>query len=113
MVVLSLVSGLFAFSIAKSTQNGMSSINASKLALEAQQYAAAEGDIIRMKPYAELNSSSKAEIAGTHFSKEISVGTESDYTDTIKKKIVTVCFKASCAPRFGLNPKLDSENCGS
>lgn len=90
----------------------MSSINASKLALEAQQYAAAEGDIIRMKPYAELNSSSKAEIAGTHFSKEISVGTESDYTDTIKKKIVTVkIYKGTdTLPCFSLDvPRLSAD----
>ena len=76
--------------MAKATQAGMSSSSASKVSLQAQQYAAAEGDIVHMTAYADLRSVSKTEIAGTSFSKEVSIGTESDYTDTIKKKVVTV-----------------------
>ena len=60
------------------------------MALEAQQYAAAEGDVIRMKAYTDLANSTKAPITGTHFSKEVSLGSESNYTDTIKKRIATV-----------------------
>ena len=90
VLVLSITSSLLAVSMAKATQAGMSSSSASKVSLQAQQYAAAEGDIIRMTTYTDLSSKAKSEIAGTSFSKEVSIGTESDYTDTIKKKIVTV-----------------------
>lgn len=76
--------------MAKATQAGMSSSSASKVSLQAQQYAAAEGDIVRMTSYSDLSGQAKSEISGTTFSKEVSVSTESDYTDTIKKKIVTV-----------------------
>lgn len=58
--------------------------------LQAQQYAAAEGDIVRYIAYNDLAAQNKTKITDTDFFKEISVGTESDYTDTIKQKIVTV-----------------------
>ena len=81
---------MFAISTSKATQVSTNSISASKMALEAQQYAAAEGDVIRMKAYTDLANSAKAPITSTHFSKEVSLGAESNYTDTIKKRIVTV-----------------------
>ena len=81
---------MFAISTSKATQVSTNSLSASKLALEAQQYAAAEGDVIRMKAYTDLVNSAKAPITGTHFSKEVSLGSESNYTDTIKKRIATV-----------------------
>ena len=81
---------MFAISTSKATQVSTNSLSASKMALEAQQYAAAEGDVIRMKAYTDLANSAKAPITGTHFSKEVSLGDESNYTDTIKKRIVTV-----------------------
>lgn len=58
--------------------------------LQAQQYAAAEGDIVRYTAYNDLAAQNKTKITDTDFFKEISVGTESDYTDTIKQKVVTV-----------------------
>lgn len=81
---------MFAISTSKATQVSTNSLSASKMALEAQQYAAAEGDVIRMKAYTDLANSAKAPITGTHFSKEVSLGSESNYTDTIKKRIATV-----------------------
>ena len=81
---------MFAISTSKATQVSTNSLGASKMALEAQQYAAAEGDVIRMKAYTDLANSTKAPITGTHFSKEVSLGSESNYTDTIKKRIATV-----------------------
>ena len=90
VLALSVVSSLLAVSVVRSLQVTVGSLSASAAVLQAQQYAAAEGDIVRMTAYADLGSVSKTEIAGTSFSKEISVSAESDYTDTIKKKIVTV-----------------------
>lgn len=58
--------------------------------LQAQQYAAAEGDIVRYTAYDDLSAQTRTKITDTDFFKEISVGTESSYTDTIKQKIVTV-----------------------
>ena len=85
------------------------------MALEAQQYAAAEGDVIRMKAYTDLANSAKAPITGTHFSKEVSLGAESNYTDTIKKRIATVkIYKDSDSlPCYSLDvPRLSAEVSG-
>ena len=90
VLALSVVSSLLAVSVVRSLQVTVGSLSASAAVLQAQQYAAAEGDIVRMTAYADLRSVSKTEIPGTFFSKEVFIGTESDYTDTIKKKIVTV-----------------------
>ena len=65
-------------------------MNSSGVMLQAQQYAAAEGDIVRYTAYNDLAAQNKTKITDTNFFKEISIGTESDYTDTIKQKIVTV-----------------------
>ena len=106
---------MFAISTSKATQVSTNSLSASKMALEAQQYAAAEGDVIRMKAYTDLASSAKAPIEGTHFSKEVSLGTESNYTDTIKKRIATVkIYKDSDSfPCYSLDvPRLSAEVSG-
>lgn len=79
-----------AVSVAKSTQAGISSVTSSKVALQAQQYASAEGNILRLTSYSDLSNQEKSQISGTNFYKEISVGKESNYNDEIKEKVVTV-----------------------
>lgn len=106
---------MFAVSIAKSTQAAVVSSSSSKTSLQAQQYAAAEGDIIRYTAYNNLASQSKTAIAGTNFSKEVTIGTETDYTSTIKQKIVTVkIYRGSDAlPCYSLDvPRLSADLTG-
>ena len=94
------------------TQTVFSSLNNSSVMLQAQQYAAAEGDIVRYTAYNDLAAQNKTKITDTEFFKEISLGAESDYTDTIKQKIVSLkIYKGSASfPCYTLEvPRLSAD----
>ena len=84
VIILSLVSSLLAVSVAQSSKVGISSTAANKISLQAQQYASADADIVRMTAYSDLANTAKTLIAGTQFYKEILVGQEQDYSGEIK-----------------------------
>lgn len=90
VLVLSVISSFMAVSVAKISQASQNSIGSSKVALQAQQYAASEAELMRSIPYSDLSSSAKAKIAGTVFSKEVILGEESSYSSSIKQRPVTV-----------------------
>lgn len=90
VLVLSVISSFMAVSVAKISQASQNSIGSSKVALQAQQYAASEAELMRSMPYSDLSSSAKAKIAGTVFSKEVILGEESSYSSSIKQRPVTV-----------------------
>ena len=101
-----------AVSVAQSSKVGISSTVANKISLQAQQYASAEADIVRMTAYSDLVNTDKTLITGTQYYKEILVGQEQDYSDEIKERIVTInIYKdADSVPLFSLNvPRLSAD----
>ena len=94
MLILALVGaavvGVTSLSLAKANSIAINSMSSNKVALQAQQYAAAKGELIRVTKYSDLTAQGKANIGNTGFQDEVVVGAETDVDATTKKKEVTV-----------------------
>lgn len=84
------VVGVTSLSLAKANSVAINSMGSNKIALQAQQYAAAKGELIRATKYSDLAAQTKTNIGNTGFQDEVVVGTEADVDSTTKKKEVTV-----------------------
>lgn len=90
VIVCGIFSSMMGLSSAKVSSVTNSSLSSSKTSAQALQYAETQADIVRNTAYDDLSSKAKTQIAGTHFYEEVTVGAESAYKDTIKKKDCTV-----------------------
>ena len=90
VIVCGIFSSMMGLSSAKVSSATNSSLSSSKISAQALQYAETQADIVRNTAYDDLYSKAKTQIAGTHFYEEVTVGAETAYKDTIKKKDCTV-----------------------
>lgn len=95
LLIMSIVSaavvGLTAVSLAKVNHLAFNGLNASQIALQAQQYADAEAAIIKATAYTDLTAHNRADIQNSNgYQSEVSLSNESDYSDAIKQKTVTI-----------------------
>lgn len=96
------VVGITSLSIAKANSIAISSMGSNKVALQAQQYASAKGELYRTMKYSELTAQAKQDIQNSNgFQDEVVVGAESAYDSTTNKKEVTVKVykKGESSPR--------------
>lgn len=84
------VVGVTSLSIAKANSIAISSMGSNKVALQAQQYASAKGELIRATKYSDLTAQNKSDIGNTGFQDEVVVGAEQSVDSSTKKKEVTV-----------------------
>lgn len=102
------VVGITALSLAKVHSVSMNSMRANTIALQAYQYADAEAQLVRATDYASLASKAKADIQNSNgFQREITLSSESNYSDTVKQKIATVKIyrTGESTPRISLDVK--------
>lgn len=99
-----MVISLIAISTAKVSQASQASLASSKIALQAQQYAAAEAEIIKATKYTDLKAQGKTDI-NSDFKKEISLSEETPYNDNIRQRTATIkIFKSQdTLPRYTLD----------
>lgn len=93
VLVLSVISSFMAVSVAKISQASQNSIGSSKVALQAQQYAASKAELVKAKKYSDLTAQTKSIISNSNtFYDEVIIGDETDYpnNDKIKQKDVTI-----------------------
>ena len=90
VLVMAIVSSLFSLGSAKVTQAAMNGTSSNKTSLQAQQYAVSEAALLQAVPYADLKASAKAEIPNSSYFTETSLSSESNYTDTTKKRTATI-----------------------
>ena len=90
IVVMGIVSSLFSLGSAKVTQAAMNGTSSNKTSLQAQQYAVSEAALLQAVPYSDLKASAKAEIPNSSYFTEISLSSESNYTDAAKKRTATI-----------------------
>ena len=104
IVVMGIVSSLFSLGSAKVTQAAMNGTSSNKTSLQAQQYAVSEAALLQAVPYADLKASAKAEIPNSSYFTETSLSSESNYTDTTKKRTATIhiYFENETVPRASL-----------
>ena len=85
------VVGVTSLSLAKANSIAINSMGSNKIAMQAQQYALAKGELIRATKYTELAAQAKTNIQNSNgFQDEVVVGAESAVDSTTKKKEVTV-----------------------
>lgn len=101
---MGIVSSLFSLGSAKVTQAAMNGTSSNKTSLQAQQYAVSEAALLQAVPYADLKASAKAEIPNSSYFTETSLSSESNYTDTTKKRTATIhiYFENETVPRASL-----------
>lgn len=82
-----------AVSVAKISQASQNSIGSSKVALQAQQYAASKAELVKAEKYSDLTAQTKSIISNSNtFYDEVIIGNETDYpaNNKIKQKDVTI-----------------------
>lgn len=84
------VVGVTSLSLAKANSIAINAMGSNKVALQAQQYAAAKGELIRATKYSDLTAQAKTNIGNTGFQDEVVVAAEADVDATTKKKEVTI-----------------------
>ena len=77
-------------SMAKATQSAGNSTLSNSKTLQAQSYAVGKIDLLRSTAYSALKAEGKTAISGTDFFQEVTLSSESNYTDSIKQKTATV-----------------------
>lgn len=93
VLVLSVISSFMAVSVAKISQASQNSIGSSKVALQAQQYAASKAELVKAAKYSDLTAQTKSIISNSNtFYDEVIIGDETDYpnNEKIKQKDVTI-----------------------
>ena len=100
-----MISSMLIIGMAKLTQIAFSSTNSNGIAMQARQYADSEAELQKKVDYKDLAGAARSVIAGTDFQQEVIVSTESDYSDTIKQKQVTIKIYngSESIPRASLN----------
>ena len=103
---------MIALSTAKISQASLGSLDSTKIALQAQQYAAAEASVLQATNYDDLTAHSKEEIQNTDYFSEVELSEESDYNDDIKQRTATIrIYRGSeNLPRYTLESILLSKN---
>ena len=93
VLVLSVISSFMAVSVAKISQASQNSIGSSKVAIQAQQYAASKAELVKAEKYSDLTAQTKSIISNSNtFYDEVIIGDETDYpnNEKIKQKDVTI-----------------------
>lgn len=90
VVVCGIVCSLMTMSMAKATQSAGNSTLSNSKTLQAQSYAVGKIDLLRSTAYSDLKAEGKTAILGTDFFQEVTLSSESNYTDSIKQKTATV-----------------------
>ncbi len=106
ITVAAILTSMIALSTAKISQASLGSLGSSKIALQAQQYAAAKADFIKATDYDELAEQAIEEIPNSNFYDEVIIGNETLYPgkDDIYQRVCTinVYLYGDVLPRYSL-----------
>lgn len=90
VLICACVGTMTAISIAKASQSINHNLISSAISAQAQAYATSEAELIKATDYANLSNIARIAIAASDYQKEVSLSDESDYSDSIKQKTVTI-----------------------
>ena len=112
VAVAAIIMSMIALSTAKISQASLGSLDSTKIALQAQQYAAAEAAILLATNYDDLTAHDKKNIQNTDYFSEVELSEESDYNDDIKQRTATISIYRGneALPRYTLESILLSKN---
>ena len=108
IAVAAIITSMIALSTAKISQASLSSLDSTKIALQAQQYAAAEASVLQATNYDDLSAHDRQIIQNTDYSSEVELSEESDYNDDVKQRTATVSIYRGneVLPRYTLKTLL-------
>ena len=112
VAVAAIIMSMIAISTAKIFQASLGSLDSTKTALQAQQYAAAEAAILLATNYDDLTAHDRQNIQNTDYFSEVELSEESDYNDDIKQRTATISIYRGneALPRYTLESILLSKN---
>lgn len=105
-VSTSVLIALLSIGMTRIKQTNFLEYSSSKIVMQAQQYAEAEAGIVISTPYVNLSDKDKTIIQNSNgYSSEIEVSGESNYTDSIKQRTVTISIYKDNEffPRYSMN----------
>lgn len=89
-MVAFIISSMLMLSISKTLQISFKGADSTAITIQAQQYASSRAELMRKEDYASVVSMARSIVAGTNFQEELIVGSESDYNNDIKQKLITI-----------------------
>lgn len=103
---------MIALSTAKISQASLSGLDSTKIALQAQQYAAAEASVLQATNYDDLSAHDRQIIQNTDYFSEVELSEESDYNEDIRQRTATISIYRGneILPRYSLETLLLSAN---
>lgn len=112
VAVAAILTSMIALSTAKISQASLSSLDSTKIALQAQQYAAAEASVLQATNYDDLTAHDKEIIQNSNYLSEVELSEETDYNDDIKQRTATIrIYRGSeVLPRYTLESILLSKS---
>ena len=90
VIILSVISSVFAVSISKATHASLNASRSDSIALNARNIASSEAELIRATNYSALASISRSAISNSAFEREVIVSNERSYNDTINQRTVQI-----------------------
>lgn len=90
VIVLAIMTSMMGLASAKMSQAFLSSTSTNQIATKANSIANSDAELVRATAYNDLSSQTRQTVPDTGFQHEVILGNESDYSNGIKQRTVTI-----------------------
>lgn len=90
VVVCGILSSMMGLASAKMSQASLSSTSTNQIATKANSIANSDAELVRATAYNDLSAKTRQAVPDTGFQHEVTLGNESDYSEGIKQRTVTI-----------------------
>ena len=90
VIVLAIMTSMMGLASAKMSQASLSSTSTNQIATKANSIANSDAELVRATAYNDLSAKTRQTVPDTGFQHEVTLGNESDYSEGIKQRIVTI-----------------------
>lgn len=90
VIVLAIMTSMMGLASAKISQASLSSTSTNQIATKANSIANSDAELVRATAYNDLSSQTRQAVPDTGFQHEVTLGNESDYSEGIKQRTVTI-----------------------
>lgn len=90
VIVLAIMTSMMGLASAKISQASLSSTSTNQIATKANSIANSDAELVRATAYNDLSAKTRQTVPDTGFQHEVTLGNESDYSEGIKQRTVTI-----------------------
>lgn len=90
VIVLAILTSMMGLASAKMSQASLSSTSTNQIATKANSIASSDAELVRATAYNDLSAKTRQTVPDTGFQHEVTLGNESDYSEGIKQRTVTI-----------------------